>query len=444
MLGAMWRGGASVVSAREAWEKRLKKEQPRTSDGGLGHEELLYRWMDRYPDRAYSRGDWWEYEAGWWRQLESTAVESQIMDVLLGSRDEGVKVTGHLIGSVLRLAKASTYVAADAWDADANVLVCANGTLEIDSRTLREHRPEDHATGALPYEYDPEARAEMFLQVLREAVPDSLEFLQEFAGYSLTTETDLETALWFVGPRGSGKSTVIEGLQSMLGPRHGVLGLAEIESSTFALAKIPGKTLLTSTEQPSSYLRSTHVVDALISGETLTIDRKYRDAEYYAPVAKVIWAMNDKPRIGNTTSGIFRRVKVVEFPKLKRPPDPRVKEAIRGEGAGILNWSLEGLARLHERGHLLVPEAVRTSTEEWEKSNDLPSTFVEEECKVGPNEEAPAGMLYSRYTMWCEDNGHKAQSSTRLADDWKRLGFEKRVVSGRNFWQGVSLKSSGS
>lgn len=432
-----------MTSAREAWEKRLKKEQPRTSDGGLGHDELRDRWLELYPGRAFSRGDWWQYADGYWTPTDPIAVEAEIMDVLERSQDEGVKVTGHLIGSVLRLAKASTFVAAEAWDADANVLVCANGTLEIDSRTLREHRPEDHATGALPYEYDPEAGAQMFLQVLHEAVPDSVEFLQEFAGYSLTTETDLETALWFVGPRGSGKSTVIEGLQAMLGPRHGVLGLAEIESSTFALAKIPGKTLLTSTEQPSSYLRSTHVVDALISGETLTIDRKYRDAEYYAPVAKVIWAMNDKPRIGSTTSGIFRRVKVVEFPKLKRPPDPRVKEAIRSEGAGILNWSLEGLARLHERGHLLVPEAVRQATEEFEKSNDLPSMFVEDECKVGPNEDAPAGMLYSRYKMWCEDNGHKAQSSTRLQDDWRRLGFERKVLHGRRFWQGVSLRSSG-
>jgi hypothetical protein len=38
----------------------------------------------------------------------------------------------------------------------------------------------------------------------------------------------------------------------MLGDKHGVLGLGEIESSRFALSRIPGKTLLVSTEQPSS------------------------------------------------------------------------------------------------------------------------------------------------------------------------------------------------
>lgn len=432
-----------MSKAEEAWEKRVTREnKSRANDGGLGHDELRDRWLELYPGRAFSRGDWWRYADGYWQTVDAVSVEGEIMDVLERGRDEGVKVTGHLVGSVLRLAKASTYTAANMWDADPNLLVCANGTLEIDSRTLREHRPEDYATGALPYEYDPEAKADVFLEVLHEAIPKCLEFLQEFAGYSLTTDTSLETALWFVGPRGSGKSTVIEGLQAMLGPRHGILGLAEIESSTFALSKIPGKTLLTSTEQPASYLKSTHVVDSLISGEPLMIDRKYRDAEIYAPVAKVIWAMNDKPRIGNTTSGIFRRVKVVEFPKLKREPNPKVKEAIKGEGAGILNWALDGLERLHERGHLEIPDNVREATEEFEKSNDLPATFVEECCAVSPEFEIAAGILYDNYAEWARSNGHMPQSSTRLADDWRRLGFEKKILNGRKFWAGLKIKGT--
>jgi putative DNA primase/helicase len=184
-------------------------------------------------------------------------------------------------------------------------------------------------------------------------------------------------------------------------------------------------------------------VDALISGEPLTIDRKYRDAELYSSVAKVIWAMNDKPRIGNTTSGIFRRVKVVEFPKLGRPANPRVKEAVKGEGAGILNWALEGLARLHDRGHLQIPDSVRAATEEFEKSNDLPAMFVEEDCIVGPSHEIAAGILYDNYAEWARSNGHKPQSSTRLADDWRRLGFERKVVKGRKYWVGLRIKGSG-
>jgi putative DNA primase/helicase len=311
-----------MVSARETWEKRVSKEKPRTADGGLGHDELRDRWLELYPGVAFGGGEWRCYEAGWWRPVENLAIEAQIMDVLERGRDEGVKVTRHLLGSVLKLGQLSVYVPREKWDANPDALVFANGTLEIGGCEFREHRPEDYATSALPYKYDPAAECEVFQAVLQKAVPDAVSFLQEFTGYCLTPNTSLETALWFKGPRGSGKSTVIEGLVAMLGDKHGVLGLGEIESSPFALSRIPGKTLLVSTEQPSSYLRSTHVIDALISGESIIMDRKHRDAEEVTPTAKIVWAMNEAPRIANTTSGIFRRVKIVEFPAPRESATP--------------------------------------------------------------------------------------------------------------------------
>ena len=226
----------------------------------------------------------------------------------------------------------------------------------------------------------------------------------------------------------------------MLGDKHGVLGLGEIESSPFALSRIPGKTLLVSTEQPSSYLRSTHVIDALISGESIIMDRKHRDAEEVTPTAKIVWAMNEAPRIANTTSGIFRRVKIVEFPALEGERDPDVKVG-RSPRVQVSNWALEGLARLRERGGFEFPESVVTATAEFEKANDLPAQFVEEECAVGASLEVASNMLYSRYKGWCEDNGHRPMSNNRVGEEWKRLGFHHTRVreddgSGRGSGQG--------
>jgi len=429
-----------MVSARETWEKRISKEKPRTADGGLGHDELRDRWLELYPGVAFG-GEWREYRAGWWHPIEDLRVEAQVMDVLERCRDEGVKVTRHLLSSVLKLGQLSVFVPRERWVADPDIHVLGNGTLEVSTRTFREHRPEDYATLALPYDYDPEADCEVFEAVLRKAAPDAVGFLQEFAGYCLTPDTSLETALWFKGPRGSGKSTVIEGFVAMLGDKHGVLGLGEIESSPFALSRIPGKTLLVSTEQPSSYLRSTHVIDALISGESIIMDRKHRDAEEVTPTAKIVWAMNEAPRIANTTSGIFRRVKIVEFPALKGKRDPAVKEWVKFEGPGILNWALEGLARLRERGGFEFPESVISATAEFEKSNDIPAQFVEEQCIVAMPYEVASNMLYSRYKGWCEDNGHRPMSNNRVGEEWKRLGFSShKGTGGRRFWKGLKTR----
>jgi len=430
-----------VVSAKEAWEQRVRQESRKPGDGGLGHDELRDRWLELYPGVAFGGGEWRRYEAGYWRAVEDLVVETQVMEVLERSRDEGVKVTRHLLGSVLKLSQLSVFVPKERWDADPDVLVCANGTLEISEGRFREHRPEDYATTALPYNYDPSSDCAVFLAVLGKTVPGAVDFLQEFAGYCLTHDTSLETALWFKGPRGSGKSTVIEGLVAMLGLKSGVLGLGEIESSSFALSRIPGKTLLVSTEQPASYLKSTHVIDALISGESIIMDRKHRDAEEVTPTAKIVWAMNEAPRIANTTSGIFRRVKIVEFPALQGERDPDVKEYVKSEGAGILNWALEGLTRLRERGGFEFPESVVTATAEFEKANDLPAQFVEEECAVGGSLEVASNMLYSRYKGWCEDNGHRPMSNNRVGEEWKRLDFSPyKGTGGRRFWKGLTTR----
>lgn len=432
----------SPKSAKDVWEETRQVRPSRAQDGGLGHDELRDRWIERYPHIAHDDQRWMRYQAGAWEPIRERLVKQQILDVLEGSKGEGVKVTKGLLLSVLELADDTTYVPSDDWDSDPNLLVCANGTLEIDTREFREHRPEDYVTAKLPYKYDPEARCDVFLAVLRGAMQEEaeVEFLQEFAGYCLTPSSEHEKALWFVGPPGSGKSSVIEGFIAMLGAKHGLLGLAEIESSQFALARVPGKTLLTSTEQPASYLKSTHILDSLISGEPIAVERKHQDAIEINPTAKIIWAMNDPPRIGNTTSGIFRRIDVVPFPPLKKEKNPAIKEHIKSEGAGILNWALDGLARLEERGGFDPPSHIRAATSEFQSSNDLPRQFLEEEAEYDDQQEVAAKLLYNRYREWCLENGHKPMSSNRLASDWQRLGLDRRTLKGRKYWRGITLR----
>jgi putative DNA primase/helicase len=420
------------------WDADMQK--PKARDGGLGHDELRDRWLELYPNHARGPHEWMSYERGIWTPVHDNIVNRQVVDVLERSRDEEVKVTDSLTSGIRRLAEYETFVPKEMWNSDTDVMVFENGTLEIHGRNFREHRPDDYATARLPYEYDPEATCDVFRAVVEGAIPDVADALQEFAGYCLTTNTGFETALWLKGPRGSGKSTVIEGFAEMLGPKHGILGLGEIEMSRFALGRIPGKTLLTSTEQPASYLKSTHVVDALISGETLTVERKGKDAEEIRPVAKVIWAMNDAPRIANTTSGIFRRVKIIEFPELQRQRDPAVKEYVKTEAPGILNWALEGLTRLEERGRFEWPRSVTVATEAFQMSNDLPAQFVDEMCETGPLLQTSTRFLYEKYAQWCEDGGHKAASITRTNEEWKRLGFTYKKTKKDRFWLGVQVK----
>ena len=293
----------------------------------------------------------------------------------------------------------------------------------------------------MPFGYDPEAQAPTFEAFLSSTVPDAAPFLQEFSGYALTPDTSLEMAVWLQGPPGTGKSTFIEALNAVLGPRVGILGLADVERSRFALSKIPGKTLLTATEQPADFISSTHTLNGLISGEAVQVEEKFKPSYTVIPRAKLLWGMNTLPRIKDANSGLFRRVKVVSFPPLRVERDPTLKDKIKAEAPGILNWALEGLRRLRERGRFELPEVVQNATEGFHEANDVPAMFVREACVVSDAAgcEERAGVLYSAYRHWCRENGHKPLSSTAVAAEWARLGFGSRHLHGRKIYTGVKV-----
>ena len=408
------------------------------------HDELRDRYIEEDENCTYGLGEWRRYTNGIWPIVPELTIKQNICGVIEAAKPEGIKPTNSLLSSVTELTRVKVSIPDEAWDADPDIIVCKNGALRISTRELGAHRRGHYASSAVPYGYDPKATPVVWHYFLNNIVPAAKAFLQEFAGYALTTDMVHELALWLFGPPGSGKSTFLAGLQAMLGHRAGLLGLAEIERNRFALADLPGKTLVVASEQPSSYLASTNVLNQIISGEPLQVERKYRDPITIVPRCKIAWAMNELPRVADANSGLFRRVKVVKFPVL--PPDerdPEIKRDIEGEGAGILNWALEGLERLRARGRFEIPADVEEATTQFRENNDVPALFVADRCIVDADAREKGGVLYSEYRQWCEDNGHRAQSSTRLADDWQRLGFERKRIKGSSYYQGVRVRLPG-
>lgn len=336
----------------------------------------------------------------------------------------------------------------DRWDANPDILVCANGVLHIPSGKLYIHSPNHWATVGVPYSYDPTAQApawQRYVDYLQETLgSDVVDFLQEFAGYCLTTETKHHLALWLYGLPGGGKSTFIAGLTAMLSARRvGTLGLTEL-SGRFGLADLPGKTLMIATEQPARASDAALArMNTIISGEPVQVEQKFKKAYDFIPVCKVCFALNELPEVSKPTNGIFRRVKVVTFPPIPvERQDPDLIGRIRAEGPALLNWGIIGLRRLRERGRFNIPQSVRDATVDYQVANDTAFQFLEECCMRGDGDEftVMSRALYARFSEWCAETGHKPPTETAMAAEWKRLGLMKlrRTARGQPY-AGVRL-----
>ncbi len=430
----------STLMAQSVQQSTTQAQQAQ-QDHKPTDDELRDRWLKRNRLVVYGMGEWRKYADGLWSIVDSAIVEKQMVRVLEGAKPEGVKPSTNLLSSVSGLSQIEVFKPADTWDADPDLLVCTNGMLHIPSKQLKAHDPKAYQTTGVPYAYDPDATCPTFVDALTRLPYRVVQFLQEFAGYSLTTDTQHEIAVWFLGRRGCGKSTIIEGFNAMLGDRADVLSLKQVSQSRFGLSNIEGKTLIYAFESPALYLETTDTLNAIISGEAVPVERKFKDPVTIIPRAKILWAMNKLPRIADAGDGIFRRVQVVRFDPLPQGSrDPTIKEKIKEEGPGILNWALAGLDRLRKRGRFDIPPEIHSATEDFKKNNDVENAFVEECCDTGPNFKAQSTPLYKAYRQWCFDNGHKAKGSNNVPSEWERLGFYRSRQKGVTYYLGVDLK----
>jgi phage/plasmid-associated DNA primase len=97
------------------------------------------------------------YEGGYWTPVKEGPITQNILRFMDRTP---VKVSANRMMSVASLASNHSYARADVWDANRDIAVCKNGTLDLNTFKLRVHRPEAYAMGALPFEYDPDAKAE--------------------------------------------------------------------------------------------------------------------------------------------------------------------------------------------------------------------------------------------------------------------------------------------
>lgn len=429
-----------IQAVRGASDNGGEKKHKPTDD------EIAERWIATNDnDVAFGLGEWRRYSGGHWPMVQDNVVRREVLEICQSAKYEGIRPTSGRITSICELARVIKFVDDARWNSNNNAIVMQNGTMNLEDFTLRDHSRADYATIALPYGYDEDAKASVFDYVLHSTIPDAADFIQEFSGYCLTTDTNLETALWFYGLPGSGKSTILHGLKVMLGDMCGLLGLAAIEKSQFALSSLPGRRLVISTEQPDTYMQASWVLNSIISGEPVRIEEKFKPSYTITPYTKIAWAMNSLPRVGSPDDGIFRRVKVIKFPQLPESErDGTLKDRISAEAPGILNWAIEGLVRLRERGRFDVPECVSRVTDDFKSENDKPALFVSDSCVTGDGYSVQSSALYEAYRVWCLNNGHKPASSTFMAREWERLGFKKRRVNGKSWWDGVGISVAGS
>lgn len=296
----------------------------------------------------------------------------------------------------------------------AEIVPMNNGLLHVPSRTIIPHTPRFWSRHSLPFDYDPAApypaRWCDFLADLWDDDTESISSLQEMFGYLIAEDTSQQKISLLVGPKRSGKGTIGRVLTGLLG-RHniGAPTLAGL-STNFGLQVLIDKPLaLVSDARLSGRADAGIVVERLlsISGEdSITVDRKHKNPWTGRLPSRFLILTNELPRLADSSGALSSRFLMLVLTRsfLGRENPALTAELLEG-ATGILNWSLEGLDRLSERGYFVQPRSGAEAIQQMEDLASPISTFMRECCQLEPHATVGVETLWDEWKSWCEDEG---------------------------------------
>ena len=333
-------------------------------------------------------------------------------------------------------------VALSAVDAHPLLLNVENGTIDLTTGELREHRRGDLLTKLAPVDYEPGARDAAWDHFLERTACGDRElvgFLRRAAGYTLTGDTGEEVLFFAHGREATGKSTFLEALKATLGDYVKTADFETFvarrgESGPRAdVARLMGARMVASLEVDEGKRLAEGLVKQLTGGDTVAARFLYRESFEFRPAFKLWLAANARPRVRAEDGAIWRRI--IQLPFVEQVPeherDPELKRHLTTDSrarSAILAWAVQGCLEWQRHG-LGVPQRVRDYTAEYRAENDPVVEWLDACCRLEAEAITPAGDLRASYEHWAERNGEKAVSTR----SWRRPA-SARVRPGPSRW----------
>ena len=351
------------------------------------------------------------------------------------------------------------------------VIHAANGMVDLTERpfAFKQFAKEFFSRNQSPIAYDPAAKCPRFLnELLRPALnADDVTLLQNWCGLALLGRNVPQVMLILSGTAGGGKGTIVNII-------HGIVGESNIHQlrtehlgSRFETGFYHDKTLLCGADVEPNFLNTpaAHHLKALTGNDLMTTEHKGSSmSNLLRGDFNILVTCNSRlmVKLQGDAEAWARRLLWLEFnqPKAAKVIHGFDRWLLQHEGAGILNWMLEGAVRLLTV--LDAQEPFPLTAEQRERVNNLLSesdaarTFILTgvERSPFPLDCVTTTDLFAAYLAFCDERGWSPLSQRAFEMKAKDLMVQihracptnkiNRVdhVGGQRGYQGVVLKTA--
>lgn len=334
----------------------------------------------------------------------------------------------------------------DVFDTHADVLVFPEGVLKIADLvegdiTLSAHTPRLISTSLIPFhlpakelqaelDRDPEGKdrglplikkyAPLFLQHLNEIFDDDQETInemQKWFGLCQTNDVSHEIGAMLIGPRGSGKGTLLQCLERCIG---GAEACATFKFSSFGdrneTYALLGKRLAITTDMRVDGRDNSAELEqclTIMGGDPVSAEGKFKDKNpfVYMPI-KLMFVSNPVPRLYDPSLAMARRLIFFHTSEsFVGREDRGRKRKLRAEAMGIMLFSLFGLRALRLEGKFNQPKRSQPKAEKFKRFSSSMYAFCDDVMAESPGSEVAESVVFALYRAWARDQGLEGKPS---------------------------------
>jgi P4 family phage/plasmid primase-like protien len=394
------------------------------------------------------------------REEDMTEEEARLSEII-EKRIKALKMHEHnsrsdsKINAAVRRAASDprVLVAADTWDRDPFLFGVPNGMIDLSTGELlpMEYGKLISKYGRVIYEPGASSRTVCpefwdFIGFITAGDDEYAEYLQHWAGYSLTGSMREKALVFCQGPGNTGKTTFADAMLGICGD-YGVTvdtrlvskedRSGNMETSTTDLI---GRRFAVAPDIPTNDFNA-DFLKKISGGDTLTGRRMHQNSITFISPAKLWIFSNHYPNIKDKQ--LMERMRVLPFTNqsgdknrarsLWTKPETHT-EGRNGVAANkmmraMLDWAVEGARKNLALGHMPECAVASAAKAEYETTGDIFMPFVVERCRTGDDLTIALNDLYVAYDSWNIDTKYSRFTPSRSA--FKNIVTERgyRVVT---------------
>lgn len=414
------------------------------------HYGTVLRFVDAW-------GRWFRWDESVWRHDDTLAVYDLVRKVC---RSYAVNAppsvqraitSGKTIAAVEKLARADRRHAATVgqWDSDPWLLNTPAGIVDLRTKDIIPHDPMHHMTKRTAVAPAGDCPLWMaFLNTVTNGDTELQAYLQRVCGYALTGITREHAMFFAYGTGRNGKGVFLNTLVWIMGD-YAMTSDADTFTASgtgkhlTVLARLQGARLVVAQEVEEGVPWAESRIKQITGGDPITANFMRQDHFTFLPQFKLFMAGNHKPSLRAVDEAIKARFNLVPFdvtiPAKER--DQQLSEKLQAEGAGILQWMIQG-CWLWQRDRLKPPPIVSEATGAYFEAEDATAAWIGECCATGSEyHTGGSSALYKSWKAWSAAAGEPPISQKRFSQALEGRGFKQTKTHGTMTFKGIALKA---